>query len=178
MSSLSGLHKQAHTCAHTSVYKGHMHMNTVLHTQVTYDRLTYLHPMHVNFHGSSCSSDGHAALFPLIVLFLFVPGPFLWRNEAFLVLYFRVFFYHKAKYKRGELQVQFSIFDHICSYFDTFFFLEDFYMERKYFFMLLLPIDEKNFQNRNFMKLWDFFLHLIHVKLVYHELVIKWDWHP
>lgn len=38
--------------------------------------------------------------------------------------------------------------------------------------MLLLPIDEKNFQNRNIMKLWDL-LYLIHIKLMYHELVIK-----
>ena len=75
MSSLSGLHKQVHTCTHTSVYKGHMHMNTTLHTQVSYDRLMHLHPVHVSFHSSSCSSGGHAGLFPLTVLFVFVPGP-------------------------------------------------------------------------------------------------------
>lgn len=112
MSSLSGLHKQVHTCAHTSVYEGHMHMNPTLYTQVNYDCLMHLHPLHVNFHGSSCSTDGHAAVFALTVLFM-CSWPFLWRNEAFLVLYLRVFLYHKAKSKRGELQVQFSIFHHI-----------------------------------------------------------------
>lgn len=75
MSSLSGLHKQVQKSAHTNVSKGHMHMNLTLHTQVSYDCLMHLHPWHVNFHSSSCSSDDHAVLFPLKVLFVFVPGP-------------------------------------------------------------------------------------------------------
>lgn len=63
------------------------------------------------------------------------------------------------------------MFDHIGSYLDIFFFLlEDFYVERKCFLILLLPIDEEHSQNRNFTKFWGF-EHLIDIKL---ECITNW----